>query len=66
LLHRVIEEQIREDFKQAEQQVLDYIDKFQDEFKKLLEKREKHELEAPEVVYYLKNIMKIYSPIYKK
>lgn len=54
LLFRVIDKQVNEDFKNAENQILNYIEKFQTEFDKLLAKREKHEEEAPRVIALLK------------
>ncbi|RCJ15079.1 dynamin family protein [Nostoc sp. ATCC 43529] len=50
LLQRVIEKQIAEDFKNAEQQINDYIKKFQDEFDSLLKERETKEAESDKII----------------
>ena len=57
LLQRVIEKQIAEDFKRAEQQINDYIKKFQDDFNSLLRERETKEAESDEILSTL-NIQK--------
>jgi len=57
LLERVIEKQIADDFRKAEQQINDYITKFQDEFDRLLKERETKEAESDEIVNTL-NIQK--------
>ncbi len=49
LLERVIEKQIAEDFRNAEQQINDYIKRFQDEFDRLLKERETKEVEADQI-----------------
>jgi hypothetical protein len=54
LLERVIQKQVDEDFRKAEKQILDYIDKFQSEFDCLLSKRVEYEAEAPRVIETLK------------
>ncbi|QYX30903.1 hypothetical protein [Sphaerospermopsis torques-reginae] len=50
LLQRVIEKQIADDFKKAEQQINDYIKKFQDDFDSLLKERETKEAESDKVI----------------
>ncbi len=50
LLQRVIEKQIVEDFKRAEQQINDYIKKFQDDFDSLLKERETKETEVDKII----------------
>ncbi|MTJ15277.1 dynamin family protein [Anabaena sp. UHCC 0187] len=50
LLERAIENQIADDFRKAEQQINDYITKFQDEFDRLLKERETKEAESDEIV----------------
>ncbi|WP_181852918.1 hypothetical protein [Nostoc sp. ATCC 53789] len=50
LLQRVIEKQIAEDFRRAEQQINDYIKKFQDEFDSLLKERETKESEVDKIL----------------
>ncbi|RAM48322.1 MAG: dynamin family protein [Hapalosiphonaceae cyanobacterium JJU2] len=50
LLQRVIEKQIAEDFRNAEQQINDYIKKFQDEFDSLLKERETKEAESDKII----------------
>jgi hypothetical protein len=57
LLERVIEKQIADDFRKAEQQINDYITKFQDEFDRLLKERETKEAESDEILSTL-NIQK--------
>jgi predicted nucleic acid-binding Zn-ribbon protein len=49
LLHRVIEKQILADFRNAEKQINDYIQRFQDELDNLLREREKKEAEADRI-----------------
>lgn len=49
LLHRVIEKQILADFRNAEKQINDYIQRFQDDLDSLLRKREKREAEADQI-----------------
>lgn len=50
LLQRVIEKQIADDFKKAEQQINDYIRKFQDDFDSLLKERETKEAESDKII----------------
>ncbi|WP_016952687.1 dynamin family protein [Anabaena sp. PCC 7108] len=50
LLQRVIEKQIAEDFRRAEQQINDYIKKFQDDFNILLKERETKEVESDKII----------------
>jgi GTPase Era involved in 16S rRNA processing len=50
LLQRVIEKQIEEDFKYAEQQINNYIKKFQDDFDNLLKEREMKETEGDKIL----------------
>lgn len=49
LLQRVIEKQVAEDFKNAEQQINDYIQRFQDEFDRLLKERKTKETEGDRI-----------------
>lgn len=53
LLQRVIDKQIDDDFKKAEQQINNYIKKFQDEFDSLLEEREAKEAESDKIIQTL-------------
>lgn len=50
LLQRVIEKQIAEDFRRAEQQINEYIKKFQGEFDSLLQERETKEAESDKII----------------
>lgn len=50
LLERVIEQQVSADFRSAEQQINDYIQRFQNDFDRVLKEREMKEAEAPEIV----------------
>ncbi|WP_256871757.1 dynamin family protein [Nostoc sp. TCL26-01] len=50
LLQRVIEKQIAEDFRRAEQQINDYIRKFQDDFDSLLKEREEKQTEVDKIL----------------
>ncbi|HEY9299381.1 MAG TPA: dynamin family protein, partial [Phormidium sp.] len=50
LIQRVIQKQVTEDFRKGEQQINDYIDRFQSEFDQLLKQRATREIEAPEIV----------------
>ncbi|EAW35078.1 dynamin family protein [Lyngbya sp. PCC 8106] len=50
LLKRAIEQQVKDDFKIAERQIEDYINRFQAEFDRLLKQRETREAEAPEII----------------
>lgn len=54
LLERVIKKQVDEDFRKAEKQIFDYIEKFQTEFDRLLSKRVQYESEAPQLIEALK------------
>lgn len=49
LLQRVIEKQVAEDFRNAEQQINDYIKRFQDDFDRLLRERETKEAESDRI-----------------
>lgn len=49
LLQRVIEKQVSQDFTSAEQQINDYIKRFQNDFDRLLKERETREAEAPQI-----------------
>lgn len=49
LLQRVIQKQIEEDFRSAEQQINDYIKRFQDEFDRVLRERETKEAEGDRI-----------------
>lgn len=57
LLQRVIEKQIEEDFKSAEQQINDFIKMFQDDFELLLKERNTKEAEAA----HIREILNIYK-----
>jgi len=50
LLERVIEQQVKADFRNAERQINEYIKKFQDEFDNLLKKRETKEAEKEQIL----------------
>lgn len=50
LLQRLIENQVSEDFMKGEQQINNYIHRFQSEFDQLLKQRATREVEAPEIV----------------
>jgi GTPase Era involved in 16S rRNA processing len=50
LLERVIEQQISADFRSAERQINDYIQRFQNDFDRVLKERETKEAEAPEIL----------------
>lgn len=50
LLQRLIEKQVSEDFIKGEQQINNYIHRFQSEFDQLLKQRATREVEAPEIV----------------
>lgn len=54
LIQRVIEKQISADFRSAEQQINDYIRRFQDELDCLVEKREKKEKDPDRILANLK------------
>lgn len=49
ILDRVIEKQVEEDFRSAEQQINNYIQRFQDEFDRLLKERETKELTGDQI-----------------
>ncbi|MEG4023205.1 dynamin family protein [Microcoleus sp. S13C4] len=49
LLERVINKQISADFRSAEKQINDYIQRFQNDFDRVLKERETKEAEAPEI-----------------
>ena len=50
LLERVIDKQISADFRSAEKQINDYIQRFQNDFDRVLKERETKEAEAPEIL----------------
>ncbi|MEO1377502.1 MAG: dynamin family protein, partial [Cyanobacteria bacterium J06635_10] len=50
LLQRVIQKQVSKDFKKAENQINDYINRFQFEFDNLLKERAEQELKADEIM----------------
>ncbi|MEG3870497.1 MULTISPECIES: dynamin family protein [unclassified Microcoleus] len=50
ILERVIEQQVSTDFKSAERQINDYINRFQNDFDRVLKERETKEAEAPEIL----------------
>ncbi|EGK89594.1 dynamin family protein [Microcoleus vaginatus PCC 9802] len=50
LLVRVIEQQVDTDFRSAERQINDYINRFQNDFDRVLKERETKEAEAPEIL----------------
>ena len=50
LLEQVIEQQVSTDFKSAERQINDYINRFQNDFDRVLKERETKEAEAPEIL----------------
>ncbi|MEG4807350.1 dynamin family protein [Microcoleus sp. F8-D3] len=50
LLERVIEKQVKADFRSAERQINDYINRFQNDFDRVLKERETKEAEAPEIL----------------
>ena len=53
LLQLVIKGQVKEDFKSAEQQITDYINRFQTEFDRLLRERETRGAEAAQILAIL-------------
>ncbi|AFZ27492.1 dynamin family protein [Cylindrospermum stagnale PCC 7417] len=55
LLERVIEKQVGEDFRKGEQQINDYINRFQADFDNLLIERVNREAESHEIVSTLKS-----------
>lgn len=50
LLDRVINKQVSADFRSAEKQINDYINRFQNDFDRVLKERETKEAEAPEIL----------------
>ncbi|MEG4800533.1 dynamin family protein [Microcoleus sp. ARI1-B5] len=50
LLERVINKQVSADFRSAEKQINDYIQRFQNDFDRVLKERETKEAEAPEIL----------------
>ncbi|MEG4997613.1 dynamin family protein [Microcoleus sp. B4-D4] len=50
LLVRVIEQQVSTDFKSAERQINDYINRFQNDFDRVLKERKTKESEAPKIL----------------
>lgn len=54
LLQRVIHNQISSDFKSAEQQINDYVKRFQDELDCLVKEREKKEKDPDQILTELK------------
>lgn len=50
LLEQVIEQQVSTDFKSAERQINDYINRFQNDFDRVLKERETKEAEGPEIL----------------
>ena len=50
LLVRVIEQQVDTDFRSAERQINDYINRFQNDFDRVLKERKSKEAEAPEIL----------------
>ncbi|MBD1829073.1 dynamin family protein [Microcoleus sp. FACHB-61] len=50
LLERVIGKQVEADFRSAERQINDYINRFQNDFDRVLKERETKEAEAPEIL----------------
>ena len=55
LLNRVIAKQVKDDFRSAEKQINDYINRFQSEFERVLNERETREVEVPKILAYLEN-----------
>lgn len=53
ILKRVIQNQVDDDFRNAEKQINDYIQKFQDEFDNLLKQRKEEEADAPRILAML-------------
>jgi GTPase Era involved in 16S rRNA processing len=54
MLERVIEKQIQDDFRSAENQINDFINKFQSDFDQILREKEQKEAQAPEIIDSLK------------
>ncbi|MEG4107462.1 hypothetical protein [Microcoleus sp. S13_C5] len=55
LLERVIGKQVEADFRSAERQINDYINRFQNDFDRVLKERETKEVEAPEILARLED-----------
>ncbi|MBE9210025.1 dynamin family protein [Nostoc sp. LEGE 06077] len=55
ILERVIDKQVSKDFSSAEQQINDYIKRFQDEFYQLLKERATRELEKEQILAKLES-----------
>ena len=55
LLERVINKQVSADFRSAEKQMNDYIQRFQNDFDRVLKERETKEAEAPEILARLED-----------
>jgi GTPase Era involved in 16S rRNA processing len=55
LLERVIDQQIKDDFRNAENQINDYINRFKSELDSLLKDREQKEAQTPEILDSLKS-----------
>jgi len=53
IVERTIKKQVAEDFRNAEQQIHDYIDRFQSEFKRLLKERSSKEVEVDRAIVIL-------------
>ncbi|MBW4455018.1 MAG: hypothetical protein KME55_21160 [Nostoc indistinguendum CM1-VF10] len=58
VLQQIIHKQVSDDFKNAEQQINNYIKRFQDEFDRLLKERETREAEAEQIRETL-NVQKV-------
>lgn len=58
LIKRAIEKQVKDDFKIAERQMEEYIDRFQVKFDRLLKERETREQEAPQIIETLESQIK--------
>ena len=54
-MNRVIENQVKDDFRSAEKQINDYINRFQSEFDRVLKERKTREAEVPKILEYLEN-----------
>jgi predicted GTPase/regulator of replication initiation timing len=50
LLKRVIHQQVSEDFRNGEEQIIDYIDRFESLFDQLLKERAKREVKDPKII----------------
>lgn len=53
ILKRVIQDQVDDDFRSAEKQMNDYIQKFQNEFNNLVKQRQEKEADAPKILAML-------------